>query len=196
VKDNELKMLILDRAQARFDRFGYQKTTMDEISRDCGISKRTLYAHFRDKENLFYCLILRESRRTQAFLFAQIQRIADPVDRLKELIRIAVEYFSQDNFLTRLLKNEDALYSTFLSKKYRREVEEAIIASIAEIIEEGKNRGKIRNVDARIAAYVGLKLFQSFSYMRTIDFDRDKEAQGYYTKELIDLIMHGLIPQK
>ena len=190
---NDIEMLILDRAKARFDRFGYKKTTMDEISSDCKISKKTLYAYFRDKENLFDCLILRESNKAQIFIFAHIQEIEDPVDRLTNLIRISLEYFTQDNFLTRLLKDEDALYSAFLQKKYRHEVEETLITSIAEIIEQGQQSGKIRDVDARISAYAGLKLFQSFSYMRTIDFDQEKYEQGYYTSTLTDFIMQGLV---
>jgi len=43
------KELILDKAQERFDLFGFKKTTMDEISRACKISKKTLYEQFEDK---------------------------------------------------------------------------------------------------------------------------------------------------
>ncbi len=40
---DDIKNNILDKAKDRLDRFGFKKTTMDEISRDCKISKKTIY---------------------------------------------------------------------------------------------------------------------------------------------------------
>jgi len=189
---NDIKNLILDRAKSRFDRFGYKKTTMDEISKDCRISKKTVYACFKDKEHLFLSLLLRESRLAQDYIFAQTEGIADPVEKLKILLKTAVEYFNQDHFLTRILKDEEALYSPVLQQNYRRQVEEALIPAITAILAEGQKAGRIRAVDVNIVAYAGLKLFQSFSYLRTRDFERDRETPGYSVEVLIDLIMHGL----
>ncbi|HWQ62410.1 MAG TPA: TetR/AcrR family transcriptional regulator [Negativicutes bacterium] len=188
----DVEKLILDRARSRFERFGYKKTTMDEISRDCRISKKTVYACFRDKENLFLSLLLHESRLAQEYIFGQIREIADPVEKLKKLLKTAVEYFNQDHFLTRILKDEEALYSPVLHKKYRQEVEESLIPAITGILAEGQKRGRIRDIDVNVVAYAGLKLFQSFSYLRTRDFYRDRENPGYSVDVLIDLIMHGL----
>ena len=51
---SDTEQSILELARKRFERFGYRKTTIDEICRDGGISKKTLYRHFRDKEELGY----------------------------------------------------------------------------------------------------------------------------------------------
>ena len=65
---------------------------------------------------------------------------------------------------------------------------------INNIINEGKQCGRIRpEVDGEIAAYIGFRLFQSFSYMRTIPFDAVKEKQGLYTEALVDFFYHALI---
>ncbi len=190
---NDIERLILDRAKSRFERFGYKKTTMDEISRDCRISKKTVYACFLDKENLFLSLLLHESRLVREYIFAQTEGIADPVEKLKKLLKTSVEYFNQDHFLTRILKDEEALYSAVLQKNYRQAVEEALLPSIAEILAQGQRSGAIRDVDVDVAAYAGLKLFQSFSYLRTREFARDREQPGYSVEVLIDFIMHGLL---
>jgi len=44
---------LLDAALANFVRFGFRKTSMDDVARDAGISRQALYAHFADKEELF-----------------------------------------------------------------------------------------------------------------------------------------------
>ena len=37
---------ILDAADGLIQRFGYQKTTVDDIAREAGIGKGTIYLHF------------------------------------------------------------------------------------------------------------------------------------------------------
>ena len=79
---DSMKSLILDRAKDRAERFGFKKTTMDEISRDCRISKKTIYEHFADKEDMFRCLVIRETRRTIEMLFSPLAAVPDPLDRI------------------------------------------------------------------------------------------------------------------
>jgi AcrR family transcriptional regulator len=44
---------LLDAAFATFVRFGFRKTSMDDVAREAGISRQALYAYFADKEDLF-----------------------------------------------------------------------------------------------------------------------------------------------
>jgi AcrR family transcriptional regulator len=193
MKMDDIKNNILDKAKDRLDRFGFKKTTMDEISRDCKISKKTIYEHFRDKEDMFTSLLTRECHKTIEIMFSQVGEIADPLERLIQLIRIAISYFNEDTFVTRLLKNDDVLFSAFLSRKYHALIDQEIISNIAVILNEGKQQGVFRDVDENVVAYAGLKLFQSFSYMRTGQFIVDPDKQEYYTDVLIDFIVHAIV---
>ena len=189
----ELRNLILDKARSRFDRFGFQKTTMDEVSRDCGVSKKTLYSLFQDKQNLFDCLFVRESHQAIDTIFKRMGEVPDPLERLIKLLRTAIAFFSEDIFLTRLLKNDDALFSALMNGKYHCRVTEHLIGIIVGIMSEGKAKGRIRpDVDEKVAAYIGLRLFEAFSYMRTISFDTEKEKQGFYTDALVDIFVHAI----
>ena len=67
---------ILDAAEALILRWGYNKTTIDDIARQAGVAKGTIYLHWKTREALFAALMAREK-----LLFAQDfkQRItADP----------------------------------------------------------------------------------------------------------------------
>ena len=46
-----------------FARDGYERTSVDAIAAEAGVSKRTVYSHYGDKENLFL-LVLRETHDT------------------------------------------------------------------------------------------------------------------------------------
>ncbi len=51
---------ILDAASALILRWGYQKTTLDDIAKQAGVAKATLYLHWKTREELFIALIKRE----------------------------------------------------------------------------------------------------------------------------------------
>lgn len=52
---------ILDAAGDQLVRLGYRKVTIDDIAKQAGVGKGTVYLHWRTKELLFEALIMRES---------------------------------------------------------------------------------------------------------------------------------------
>src|SRR6202165_1062811 len=51
---------ILDAAAALILRWGYHKTTLDDIARQAGVAKATMYLHWKTREELFAALMKRE----------------------------------------------------------------------------------------------------------------------------------------
>ena len=51
--DSERRRRVLDAALAVFGRFGFRKTSMDEVARAADISRQGLYLYFSNKEDLF-----------------------------------------------------------------------------------------------------------------------------------------------
>jgi AcrR family transcriptional regulator len=51
---------ILDAAAALILRWGYNKTTIDDIARQAGVAKGTIYLHWKTREELFAALMRRE----------------------------------------------------------------------------------------------------------------------------------------
>jgi AcrR family transcriptional regulator len=51
---------ILDAAGSLILRWGYNKTTIDDIAREAGVAKGTIYLHWTTREELFVALIRRE----------------------------------------------------------------------------------------------------------------------------------------
>ncbi len=48
----EIKERILQKAEELFFRYGVKSVTMDDMAKDLGISKKTIYQHFADKDDL------------------------------------------------------------------------------------------------------------------------------------------------
>src|SRR5882672_10425355 len=58
-----------------FARDGYERTSVDAIAAEAGVSKRTVYSHYGDKENLFLSVV----RETYEGMLARIREIVDLV---------------------------------------------------------------------------------------------------------------------
>ena len=71
--DRSRKAAILVAAQPVFMRYGYRKTSMDDVAKAAGVSRQGLYVHFASKDDLFRDMIdqalrlhLREARAALA----------------------------------------------------------------------------------------------------------------------------------
>lgn len=60
MENNEREEQILEAAATVIVRLGYDKTTMSDIAKEAGTSRRTLYLYFEGKEELFEALLYRE----------------------------------------------------------------------------------------------------------------------------------------
>ena len=49
---SEIKDKILTESEALFMRYGFKSITMDDVSRELGVSKKTVYQFFADKNDL------------------------------------------------------------------------------------------------------------------------------------------------
>jgi AcrR family transcriptional regulator len=61
--DADRRTLVLDSAMATFARFGYRKTSMDEVARAAHISRPGLYFLFSSKETLFRAAVTQTLER-------------------------------------------------------------------------------------------------------------------------------------
>lgn len=67
---------ILDAAATLLVRWGYRKTTIDDVAREAGVGKGTIYLHWKDKSELFRAAIWRASQQTTEDVMRRIA--ADP----------------------------------------------------------------------------------------------------------------------
>ncbi|MGK6311813.1 TetR/AcrR family transcriptional regulator [Neorhizobium sp. DT-125] len=57
---------IIDGAKAVFMKLGFDAASMNDITREAGVSKGTIYVYFQNKEDLFGAIVAREKERITA----------------------------------------------------------------------------------------------------------------------------------
>jgi AcrR family transcriptional regulator len=67
---------ILDTAAVLLVRWGFRKTTVDDVAREAGVAKGTIYLHWKDKNELFRAALMRAQEQANAEMRQRIA--ADP----------------------------------------------------------------------------------------------------------------------
>ncbi|SOB82469.1 TetR/AcrR family transcriptional regulator [Streptomyces sp. 1331.2] len=88
----EKRNAITQAAMTVFGREGYVRASMDAIAAEAGVSKRTVYNHFADKETLFLSVALQNSAELTETVRALMAKYLDRVvDLRRDLTDLAVE---------------------------------------------------------------------------------------------------------
>src|SRR5688572_13914632 len=144
--------LILDATERLLARYGYSKMTMDDLAREVGVAKGTLYLHFPSKEEVVLSRIDRMVDRLAGELRAIAASKRDPAEKLREMLLLRVLYrFDAARGYAQSV--DEMLASIRAGLLARRERHFALEASVfAEVLAEGKSSGVFSFRDAAAVA--------------------------------------------
>lgn len=143
---------ILDAAGTLLGRFGYHKTTMDDLAREAGVARRTLYLHFKSKDEIFLERIDRVVARLIEELRAIARSPAPAEDRLRRmlLLRVMFRFDTVRGYVQSLDEIFQALREPYLQRREGYFTAEAAV--FQSVLEEGAARGEFVPMDARDTA--------------------------------------------
>ena len=72
------------------DRFGYDKTTLDEVAREMKISKKTIYVHFSSKREIYAYLVERQAAREKMRLAAAVATLPTYAARVEAVMQFVL----------------------------------------------------------------------------------------------------------
>lgn len=132
---------ILQHAKALFRQKGFSAVSMNDLVASVGLTKPTIYYHFKDKETLFTEVVIEMMRHGHELFSAGIKRCKDSRERLNKL---AEGYFRfSPASLSTLVRDA----SEHLSEQHLKKVMEAhrfyLLKPIEDIFAEGIQAGEI-----------------------------------------------------
>lgn len=90
---------LVHRAQKIFYRDGFHATSMDRLAAETGVSKMSIYNHFRNKEDLIQATLRLRDEQFRNWLIRRVETLADlPRDRLLAIFDVLGEWFEEDDF--------------------------------------------------------------------------------------------------
>jgi len=145
---------ILRTAARLFQQRGYDATSMNDVAAALKLSKCGLYHHFRSKDDVLFEIMNHAMEMTQERVIAPVLEIADPMERLRALIRLHIEVVLSpgDREITVMLHENHPLPPTLRKRINHRKKEyvhfvESLIADVQ------RSRGLKGSVSPRAAAF-------------------------------------------
>lgn len=168
---------ILAAAERCFSRFGYQKTSMENIAVEAGVSRRSIYRHFPDKSILFSAV---RAARARIYLAEIVERTAQ-VDglsaQIEEVWRLTTRFLEEDPInAANHPSDPDSLARAVTTEG--RELLAMAMDVIKPLIAGARDQGEVRrdlNID-RAAEWIARMVF-SLAATPSVTFDREDPEQ-------------------
>jgi AcrR family transcriptional regulator len=188
--------LILDAADRLLARYGYRKMTIDELAREAGIGKGTVYLHFRSKEEV----VLSHIGRVVDRVIAQLRVIAGsdalPAAKVREMLmaRVMLRFDSVQHYTESISEVLRDLRAPLLQRRQGYFEEEAKVLS--GVLREGQRAGAFRRHEALATARTLVLASNSllpFS-LSTQELGKRREVEQAASR-IADLVLEGLLAE-
>lgn len=192
MEDKDSKEKLLRGAEELFTRYGLRSVSMDDIARHLGISKKTIYQHFADKDEVV-ATVAKGHMERQRLEFEKIARQSK--NAVEELVRISFclkENMKDINpsLLFDMQKYHQKAWNEWLSFK-QKFIRENIIRSLKQGIDEGVFRD---DVQMDIIATMRLEQVQ-MAFDNSI-FPRHRFSVPEVQAQLFEHFIYGLFTDK
>lgn len=97
---------IVDQASKAFARFGFRKTSIEDVARAAGVAKGTVYLGCQSKQDLFYQAILRDLQQWRGELAERIDPRKPADETLVEVVLGAFAIMDQHPLTRDLIKGD------------------------------------------------------------------------------------------
>jgi AcrR family transcriptional regulator len=184
---------ILDAAGVLLGRYGYHKTTMDDLATEAGIARRTLYLHFRCKDDIFLARIDRVVER----LLSEERHVADgegdALERLQRLIVLRVQY--RLDVVKDYTKSLDEIFAALRGPYLERRASwsAAESAVLSRVLEQGRQAGLMAFEDANETARALIAATNALIpySLSTKELGSRREIERTLAR-VVDLLVNGL----
>lgn len=190
----EVRDAILDATERLLARYGYRKMTVEDIAREAGIGKGTVYLHFTSKEEIALSRIDRIVERVKERLWRIARSEGTAAVRIKQMLlaRVLVRFDSIQHYTQSLNDLLSALRPGLLARRAVYFAEEAQI--FAQVLNEGRDSNELEFDDALSMAYGLLHATNSllpYSLSTTELGERDEVEEK--ASLIADLVLKGLL---
>lgn len=187
--DAQKKQLIKSAAKDLFFRFGFTKTSMEDIARQSGLAKPTLYYYYTNKQEIFNAVVIDEASR----FMDKVEQSLPPEYSADEKITLFFQliYKGLKKYASEMSKVPDLMYD---SSPHGKPIVAAINKSFAEklrpLLLAGREEGLFDFKDENIttSSLVFMTDFLNLEWIR----QHPEKTRDEVVERMIEIILNGL----
>ena len=180
---------ILEAARRRFLRFGARKTTMDEVAREAGCSRTTLYAHFRNKEDLYASLLEQDAEEFIQEASGVLATDASAGRKIRRVVEIARRTYARNHVMRLALAADVEMSLEPVAHAFTRDQEQRIIDLLRQVRDQGVAEGSLRRIDSERVAYL-------MFHLGRVLVERETSGLGDYDFDEITSMMDDVFSRR
>ncbi|CAM4218497.1 TetR/AcrR family transcriptional regulator [Corallococcus sp. ZKHCc1 1396] len=100
---------LLRAAAALFEQRGYRHTSIEDIAREAGLAKGTVYVHFKSKSELCFHVLIEEKKRLLERFQPLFREALAPAERVRRYLELILESLSVSPLTLKLLTGDREL---------------------------------------------------------------------------------------
>jgi len=183
---------ILEGARVLFFSYGIRSVSMDDLARHLGMSKKTVYQHFKDKDEIVNTLLIESLESNEEQLKKLETNSKDAVQEIILIMKHISEMFSRinPNLFYDLQKYYPEAWKTFQAFKQR-----SMIKMIETNLHQGISQGYFRH-DINVKILAKMRIEQVEIAMNPMIFPYDKFNIAEVQLSMIDHFLHGITTLK
>lgn len=187
----EVRAHIVGIARRIFTRYGFRKTTMEEIASASQMGKSSIYYYFKSKEEIFRAVVELEATMLKEQLSRIISKNNSPPERLKAYILFRLHHVrTLENFYAAL--NEETLSYMGFILEIRRNFEAEEQELVSRILEDGMEQGVFQLSSSKIGAIAISTMMKGLELPLLLD-EAHKTDRGELMEDLIRVLFNGIL---
>jgi AcrR family transcriptional regulator len=192
IKKNEIRIKILDTAQAVFNRYGYGKTTVDDIAKEMGKGKSSIYYYFTSKEDIFKAVIEKELLVMKTRILNEISLQKDSREKLKTYVVERMHGLKNLKNLYAVLRTEFNAQSEFVTQT-RQQTDNEEINIVKNILDHGVNTGIFHLEDTLLTSIAIVTALKGMEIPLLIIEPESDSLLEQRLDRLLDVLFYGII---
>lgn len=141
---------IIEGGEELFLTAGIKSVTMDDIARHVGMSKKTIYQFFKDKNELVIALVKKKLKEDEDQMEAIISQSGNVIEEMINMMKCSEEIFSRIN---PIVIHDMQKYHPDAWKEFQNFKSEVLISTLEQLLSKGIKQGFIRpEIDVKIIA--------------------------------------------
>jgi AcrR family transcriptional regulator len=179
---------ILKVAMHIFSKFGFQKTTVDEIAKAAHKAKGSVYYYFRNKEELFQNVVEKEFNILQRELINAVDEGKTGKVKLSNYITIRMKVLRELSNMYEALKNDYLDYLGFV-EQIREKYDNEEVALVKSILATGMKNGEFELRDEKQTAFVIVRALKGFEVPIMVNKHLSIEEELEF---MINILLNGI----
>lgn len=167
---------IVDAAIRCFERFGPQRTSMNDIADEAGISRRTLYRQFDDRPALVAEILDRRLSALHTSVVAHLAAYEDLEEALVDGSLFSVEVGESDELVAEIVRHEHAGTPERFLLRTNDEIVGRVLESWSAVLARGRAQGRVRSSLSDLRIVELIMTVQTVALLRD-DLGRDGRRQ-------------------